>query len=640
MARFYSLFFLLCSSLILRAQTVPFAKGVNLTGWFQKGSAQEIQFGQYSRQDFVNIQSLGCDVVRLPINLHAMTNGAPDYQLDPLFLNFLDQVVDWAEDLQIHLILDNHTFDPAADTDPAIEIPLVKVWKQMAAHYENRSSLLYYEVLNEPHGIDDQVWGQIQQNVIDSIRTFDQTHTIVVGPANWNSFYNLDAMPVYSDPNLIYTFHFYDPFIFTHQGATWVSPSMAPLANVPFPHHPDSMPSFPASLVGSWIENVFNDYGNSGTVSEVQNLIDIAVNFQQTRNVPVYCGEFGVYQPNSQENHRVFWYEQVKTYLESQNIPWTIWDYKGGFGLFEEGSNELFEHDLNLPLLNALGFNSPPQTPFTINPDSLGLYIYTDFTGPNITDAHSGGTVNSYSEENPNYGQYCLRWDAPNIYQSLAYDFTPNRDFSVLVDSAYALDLFIRGNQPGTQLDIRFLDTKTSDPNDHPWRIRYVIDETEVNWDSRWHHLHLPLSQFIEHGSWDNNQWYNPQGLFDWTAIDRLEIVAEYADISGTVWIDQLHITNQDSAIINDSTATSLERISLLDRWRLYPNPGQDQLVVETEWVKPSELRIYDVLGRLQFSARFAERQTLSVADLPKGMYLVEVCRSDGTHSTKRWLKK
>ncbi|MEL6845687.1 MAG: T9SS type A sorting domain-containing protein [Bacteroidota bacterium] len=150
----------------------------------------------------------------------------------------------------------------------------------------------------------------------------------------------------------------------------------------------------------------------------------------------------------------------------------------------------------------------------------------------------------------------------------------------------------------------------------------------------------MPLSQFIEHGSWDNNQWYNPQGLFDWTAIDRLEIVAEYADISGTVWIDQLHITNQDSAIINDSTATSLERISLLDRWRLYPNPGQDQLVVETEWVKPSELRIYDVLGRLQFSARFAERQTLSVADLPKGMYLVEVCRSDGTHSTKRWLKK
>ncbi|MEL6653981.1 MAG: T9SS type A sorting domain-containing protein, partial [Bacteroidota bacterium] len=100
------------------------------------------------------------------------------------------------------------------------------------------------------------------------------------------------------------------------------------------------------------------------------------------------------------------------------------------------------------------------------------------------------------------------------------------------------------------------------------------------------------------------------------------------------------HITNQDSAIINDSTATSLERISLLDRWRLYPNPGQDPLVVEAEWQQPSELRIYDVLGRLQFSTRFAERQHLSVADLPKGMYLVEVCRSDGTHSTKRWLKK
>lgn len=201
-----------------------FTRGVNLTNWFQASSAQQIQFTKFTKQDFINIKSLGCDVIRLPINLHAMTSGSPEYIIDPLFFTFLDSAVSWAEELQIHLLLDNHTFDPAADTDPAIGPVLIKVWTQMADHYKNRSEYIYYEVLNEPHGILDKLWGQIQQSVIDSIRSVDTIHTIIVGPAGWNGYNNLNAMPVYSDTNLIYTFHFYDPFMFTHQGASWTDP--------------------------------------------------------------------------------------------------------------------------------------------------------------------------------------------------------------------------------------------------------------------------------------------------------------------------------------------------------------------------------------------------------------------------------
>ena len=111
---------------------VPFHKGVNLTNWFQAASPRQIQFRKFTKQDFQNIKSLGCDVIRLPINLHAMTSGAPDYTLDPLFLNFLDQAVDWSEELNIYLILDNHSFDPAVSTSPDIENILIKVWPQLA----------------------------------------------------------------------------------------------------------------------------------------------------------------------------------------------------------------------------------------------------------------------------------------------------------------------------------------------------------------------------------------------------------------------------------------------------------------------------------------------------------------------------
>ena len=163
-----------------------------------------------------------------------MAGPAPDYALDPLFLFFLDQIVDWCDELGLHLILDNHTFDVDTNTDPQIGQILVPVWRQLAARYEGRSERLYYEVLNEPHGIADAAWNAIQQEVIDAIRQVNARHVIVVGPAGWNSYNNPDAMPRYADDKLLYTFHFYDPFLFTHQGASWVNPLWFRLPASPF----------------------------------------------------------------------------------------------------------------------------------------------------------------------------------------------------------------------------------------------------------------------------------------------------------------------------------------------------------------------------------------------------------------------
>lgn len=398
-------------------QNAPFTKGVNLTNWFQVGNAKQIQFTKYTKQDFENIQGLGCDVIRLPINLHFMTDGAPAYVLDPLFLSFLNEAVNWAEELGMHLILDNHTFDPADDTDPNIGEVLEKVWIQMATHFKDRSELIYYEVLNEPHGISDVLWNNIQQNIVTAIRNIDTKHTIVIGPASWNSYNNLAAMPEYQDDNLLYTFHFYDPFIFTHQGASWVGPSMEPLAGVPFPYAAAQMPIFPNSLNGSWIESSFNNYNNDGKLATVKSLIDIAVDFREARNVPIYCGEFGVYIPNSQKEDRVYWYEEVRKYLEEKNIAWTMWDYHGGFGLFEAGGNDLFAHDVNTDLVVALGLNVPAQSPYEIRPDTVGFSIYSDYIGERIFEAsYSEGEIDFYNTNLPNNDSYSLFWAEAKQY--------------------------------------------------------------------------------------------------------------------------------------------------------------------------------------------------------------------------------
>ena len=354
------LFIFLMDVFLLPAQSTPFSRGVNLTGWFQADSVGKIRFDRYSKKDFEQIQSLSCDVIRLPINLHFMTSGAPGYRIEPLFFTYLDQAIDWAEELKIHLILDNHTFDPATSTDPGIGDILETVWLQLASRYRHRSELLYYEILNEPHGIEDETWNAIQQRIVEAIRQVDTTHTLIIGPAGWNSFYNLAAMPVYEDNKLIYTFHFYDPFLFTHQGASWSNPSLKPLSGIPFPYQAGRMPELPASLRSSWIEDAYRKYPEEGTVARVKELIDIALRFRETRRVPLFCGEFGVYIPNSDPNDRVLWYENLRKYLEENGVSWTSWDYHGGFGLYQAGSKGRFGEDLNIPLLKALGLTPPP----------------------------------------------------------------------------------------------------------------------------------------------------------------------------------------------------------------------------------------------------------------------------------------
>ena len=247
-----SLWLLLLCTVAAWSAEAPFRRGVNLTNWLQAPSAQNVHFAKFGRADFAQIQQLGCDVVRLPINLHAMTSGPPDYRIDPLLYDLLDQIADWADELGLHLILDNHTFDPAVSTSPDIGDVLVPVWTQLAAHFAAHPAQLYYEILNEPHGISDAAWNAIQQQVIDAIRQVDQQHAIVVGPSNWNSFRNLQRMPVFADDNLVYTFHFYEPFVFTHQGASWSNPSLVPLRGVPFPYERARMPALPPSLQGTW----------------------------------------------------------------------------------------------------------------------------------------------------------------------------------------------------------------------------------------------------------------------------------------------------------------------------------------------------------------------------------------------------
>ena len=339
------------------AVSIPFKKGVNFSKWFESRTFNDIKFDTFTEQDFINVKKLGGDVIRLPIAFHRFLSDEKECKLEPGLFKYLDTVINWAEKHQIYLIMDNHSFHPINDTDINIDKILVPVWEQLAAHYKNRSSFLIYEILNEPHGIKNEDWNKIQIKTLEVIRKIDKSRLIVIGGTNYNSIEMMTKLPLYNDENIIYTFHFYDPHIFTHQGAVWNEPSLAPLAGLPFPLGSNKIPPIHETFKDTWVEQALLHYDHDSKLSSLTATLDKACFFAKEKNVSVFCGEFGVYMKQSPEKDRVFWYKFFCEELSKRNIPWTCWDYFGGFGLYKTQNRGEFPTDLNEEIVKAMGFS-------------------------------------------------------------------------------------------------------------------------------------------------------------------------------------------------------------------------------------------------------------------------------------------
>jgi hypothetical protein len=78
------------------------------------------------------------------------------------------------------------------------------------------------------------------------------------------------------------------------------------------------------------LENYFLDGWNA---RHIQALIDEAADWARARRVPVICNEFGAYRAYTDPASRANWIRDTRPALENDGIGWTMWDYRGGFGV-------------------------------------------------------------------------------------------------------------------------------------------------------------------------------------------------------------------------------------------------------------------------------------------------------------------
>lgn len=540
----------------------PFTKGVNLTGWFEMWSPGVPNLELYHKSDFEDLQKLGCDVIRLPIHFDMFVVDQKTQKVNEIIFDYLDKACDWAEELGIFLVVDNHSFnqDPYPGA-PEVKNHLEKIWPQIAKRYKDRSAYILYEILNEPR-IQMKDWEDIQASTLKAIRKIDKRHTVVVSGSDWGSLDSLRNMKLLNDDNLIYTFHCYDPFVFTHQGASWCDKYMSALKNVPFPYDKNRLPKMEGILKGSYIEsNLNHDYKKNSSREFLKATLQKGIDFSARNNVAVWVGEMGVYSKEAPYEDRLEWFRTMGSIYKELNLPFCVWGYDDQFGFFKKGSRLEFPYDLDLQIVEGLGMKVPDFDPSErskkIGAIEIPFQIYSDFYGKDLSlttySANSATVFNMADKTNPAEGKFCIKLADLKQYGSMDFIFK-RIDLSQFNgnEEKYCLSMKVKFTSSRQALQLRFIMNDEIENGTYPWRLAYDLKAFGKKLNE-WQQVEIPLSSFRVTGGWSGKEskWYaysdqlsrtNP---FDWSQVNALGFAAENGDLLGEVFFDDIKIVSR-----------------------------------------------------------------------------------------------
>lgn len=210
-----------------QTNSLPVGRCVNMGNHLEAPNEGEWGGRKIAADDFKIIAAAGFKTIRLPVRWanHA-ANDAP-YTINPAFMKRIQQVVGQARAAGLNVILNSHHYEDLHKDPDAHAARLAGLWKQIAAAFANQpESALWFEIENEPHDkFNHSNLLKTLNPALAAIRASNPTRPVIIGGENWSGIDSLATLPLPDDVNIVPTFHYYDPFDFTHQGATWVSPS-------------------------------------------------------------------------------------------------------------------------------------------------------------------------------------------------------------------------------------------------------------------------------------------------------------------------------------------------------------------------------------------------------------------------------
>jgi len=354
------------SSSLAVARAAHLRHGINASEWFaqvwdKRGYTKEHFQTWTTADDVALMKSMGFDHVRLSVNPQPMMqNHRPD-EIPAEYFGYLDAAVKMILDQGMAVVIDVHPesdFKSRLAKDDSFVQEFADYWRALARHYSAwDQERVFFEILNEPEMSDRYRWYGVQAKLATAIREGAPQHTIIAAGARWSDDDELVFLEPLRDGNVIYNFHFYDPHIFTHQGATWGAYFWHWVKGLHYPSSPETATKTAAAVPDAMDRMAVIRYGEDHwDAARIDSEISQVADWAKRRGVPVVCNEFGVFREYADPHDREAWIHDVRTALERQGIGWAMWDYSGSFGVVTKKDGRSEPDKITL---RALGLNQP-----------------------------------------------------------------------------------------------------------------------------------------------------------------------------------------------------------------------------------------------------------------------------------------
>ncbi|MGD9556485.1 MAG: glycoside hydrolase family 5 protein [Mangrovibacterium sp.] len=321
-------------------------KGTNLAHWLSQSRQRGAEREKFIQEDDIRqIASMGFDHVRLPIDEEQMwdENGKRHEDAFQLMTNCLDWCVKYKLRAIVDLhILRSHHFNAKEKplwTDPKEQQKFCDLWLDLSSalkHYP--LSMAAYELMNEAVADDPDDWNRLLAKCFSALRKAEPERLIVIGSNRWQSAGTFDVLKVPDDPNIILSYHFYEPFLLTHYHASWTD-----LKNYRGPvHYPgivltqeefNALPDDQKNQVHRFVNKPFNK-------NTMLDMMRLPIERAKELKLRLYCGEYGIVS-DAPEADRLRWYADMTEIFREQGIGSANWNYKSDqFGLINNDGSK------------------------------------------------------------------------------------------------------------------------------------------------------------------------------------------------------------------------------------------------------------------------------------------------------------
>lgn len=325
--------------------------GANLGHWISQyeDKGKEHWDAYIQEPDFERMKSWGLDHVRLPVDYMLFESDDKPCVYDEERLGYIDRTLEWCKKYGLNLVLDLHHapgffFGNDGRNDLFTSVTshdrYLAIWRMFSKRYQAEGDNLVFELLNELKWENSDPWNALWLETAKEIWAISPQRRVIIGSNNSANIAALKDLSSVADDRIIFTFHMYEPCVFTHQLCGWVEGTEKQTEQVPFPFAEADQASF---YTGIGQKVPFEGYG---IVDEtyLEDYVKRAADYSEQHNQMMYCGEYGVYCAAERQS-TLNWLNAVANIMTRHGIGRAVWSYRG-FSSITSPDNKTFDADM------------------------------------------------------------------------------------------------------------------------------------------------------------------------------------------------------------------------------------------------------------------------------------------------------